>query len=98
MVLWMSFIGGAIGCFVSGCSSDDFGRKRLIMLGDMSFMVGILIASLPTNLYCLFIGRFFAGFGVGSQMCLTPLFLSEISPIEIRGKMVVACVLQFGVG
>jgi len=98
MVIIMSYIGAAIGSFGFGSLSDDFGRKKLIMMGDLCFMFGIILFIGPTNVNCLIIGRFFAGFGIGTQMSLVPLYLSEIAPIEVRGRIISSCILNFAVG
>ncbi|KAJ1642815.1 hypothetical protein J3B02_000517 [Coemansia erecta] len=80
------------GCFVgslaSGWLADNFSRKRTIMLATVVFSVGVAIQCGSVNRAMLIVGRFIAGLSVGCLSMTVPIFQSEISPAEIRGRLV----------
>lgn len=82
--------GGIIGGLMSGLVADYFGRKRaLILINIFTLISGVLaIISKPFHLYeTLIAGRFFAGLISGLFMGVAPLYLSEIPPLNSRGKI-----------
>ncbi|KAJ1814077.1 hypothetical protein LPJ75_002924 [Coemansia sp. RSA 2598] len=80
------------GCFVgslgAGWLADNFSRKRTIMLASIVFSVGVAIQCGSVNRAMLIVGRFIAGLGVGCLSMTVPIFQSEISPAQIRGRLV----------
>jgi MFS transporter, SP family, solute carrier family 2 (facilitated glucose transporter), member 1 len=98
--LWSVFnalfpAGGCIGGLASGFVADYFGRKNgLLFVNIFTFISGILaVISKPIKSYeSLIIGRFFAGIQNGLFLGITPLYLSEIPPRNIRGK--ISCLNQ----
>jgi sugar porter (SP) family MFS transporter len=81
-------LGCIIGCMIAGGISDRYGRKPGLMASAMIFFISSLSMGLSPNLY-LFIGsRFIAGIGVGMASMLSPMYLAEVSPPEIRGRLV----------
>ena len=81
-------IGAAIGAFVSGIISDRIGRKPVILLADVFFSVGSIVMAFAPNVNTLICGRVIIGFGVGIASQVVPLYLSEMAPVQIRGKIV----------
>mmetsp|Transcript_17755 Transcript_17755/g.22373 ORF Transcript_17755/g.22373 Transcript_17755/m.22373 type:complete len:80 (-) Transcript_17755:1175-1414(-) len=77
--------GAAVGALFSGSISDRYGRKRIIVLSDVFFTLGALIAGLAPTIWCLILGRFVLGLGVGVASQIVPLYLSEVAPKEVRG-------------
>ncbi|KAJ2705179.1 hypothetical protein FB645_002659 [Coemansia sp. IMI 203386] len=80
------------GCFVgslcAGWLADNFSRKRTIMLASIVFSIGVAIQCGSVNRAMLIVGRFVAGLGVGCLSMTVPIFQSEISPAQIRGRLV----------
>ena len=81
-------IGAAIGAFVSGIISDRIGRKPVILLSDVFFSVGSIVMAFASNVNTLIFGRVIIGVGVGIASQVVPLYLSEMAPVQIRGKIV----------
>lgn len=81
-------IGAAFGALVGGRLSDRYGRKRNIMTVAVIFLIGALGCALAPSYPALVAFRFILGLAVGGASATVPVYLSEISPVEIRGTMV----------
>mmetsp|Transcript_24934 Transcript_24934/g.4123 ORF Transcript_24934/g.4123 Transcript_24934/m.4123 type:complete len:168 (+) Transcript_24934:30-533(+) len=82
-------IGGAvIGSIISGKMADKLGRKKAIIIADITFAIGALIMALALDIPMLIVGRFIIGVGVGIASMVVPIFLSEAAPINKRGIIV----------
>ncbi|KAG2173225.1 hypothetical protein INT43_004599 [Umbelopsis isabellina] len=84
-------IDAAVGCLVGALSSnligDRFGRKLAIMAYSLVFILGGVLQTIGADLSMMYAGRFFAGFGIGANSCLVPIYIAEISPQNVRGKL-----------
>ena len=91
-------IGGLFGALLAGYVADSIGRTKSMILNFVPFLVGCVLMSTAPNQYLLLVGRIVVGFGVGIGSGLTNIFLSEISPISIRGGvgMLYGTVLTIG--
>ncbi|AGO10908.1 AaceriAFR602Wp [[Ashbya] aceris (nom. inval.)] len=83
-----------IGCAVGGLTlarlGDMKGRKLAILAALLVYDIGMFIQLGSGHFwYRYFIGRLIAGLAVGATMVLVPMFVSELSPVRIRGSMVV---------
>lgn len=81
-------VGAAFGALIGGRLSDRFGRKRNIMTVAVIFLVGALGCALAPNREVLIAFRFILGLAVGGASATVPVYLSEMSPVTIRGTMV----------
>ena len=81
-------IGAVIGAATNGVLADMFGRKRIIMATAVIFIFGSILCAFAPNVYVLIISRIFVGFAVGIVNFVVPLYLSEISPKNLRGTLV----------
>jgi MFS family permease len=80
-------LGAFCGSLTCSSLADRFSRKRTILLGCIIFLLGGFLQAISTRLWILFVGRAAGGWGVGILSCLAPLYMSEISPKEIRGNL-----------
>lgn len=78
-------LGGAI---LSGALSDRFGRKRPLILAGMIFMLSSLGTALSGSLTMFVANRMLGGVAIGLASNLSPLYIAEIAPAAIRGKLV----------
>jgi len=83
-VLLGSLIGGAAG----GILADKLGRRKLLLATAIVFGLGAIGAALSTGVTILIIARIVAGVAIGIASFVAPLYISEIAPIAIRGKLV----------
>ena len=80
-------IGCAVGAFFAGRLADLVGRRTVMIVAAILFVVGALIQGL-TDVHGLFVAaRFAGGMAVGAASVLSPLYISEVAPAKIRGRM-----------
>lgn len=78
-------IGGAV---VAGYLADKIGRKRTIVFCDVLFIVGAIVQATIHDKWPFAIGRFIMGIGVGAASMIAPVFISEVAPVRVRGRLV----------
>lgn len=79
--------GAAAGALACGRLSDAWGRRRTIILLAVMFVVGAAFAVVAPGLGLLVVGRSILGLAVGGASVVVPVYLSELAPYEIRGKI-----------
>jgi SP family sugar porter-like MFS transporter len=83
-----ALIGCLIGAMVAGAAADRYGRKPLLMLAAVLFTVSAVATGLFNDFTLFNIARFVGGVGIGVASALSPMYIAEVSPAEIRGRMV----------
>lgn len=91
-------LGAMVGCFIAGFLSDKIGRKLVLFMAGILFIVGSLSCAFAEFVPALVIGRLIGGLGVGMASTLVPLYISEIAPESIRGRLVGAYQLAVASG
>jgi sugar porter (SP) family MFS transporter len=81
-------VGATLGAAGAGAVSDAFGRKRVILVVALLFVLGAVGSAAAPQLWILLAGRAVVGVAIGIASMLTPLYLSEIAPKEKRGGIV----------
>jgi len=81
-------VGCVFGASAAGWLSDRFGRRRTLGLAALLFALSSLGAALPRNLGEFSAARFAGGLAVGVASMLAPLYIAEVSPPSIRGRLV----------
>lgn len=81
-------LGAIAGCLVAGNAADRFGRKRGLLLAAALFFISSLFMAFSINKGIFISSRFLAGIGVGMASMLSPMYIAEIAPAEVRGRMV----------
>ncbi|CAI9272375.1 unnamed protein product [Lactuca saligna] len=79
--------GATVGSFTGGSLADQFGRTKTFLLDAIPLAVGAFLCATATNVQTMIIGRLLAGIGIGISSAIVPLYISEISPTEIRGTL-----------
>ncbi|UPK95321.1 hypothetical protein LCI18_006256 [Fusarium solani-melongenae] len=91
-------LGAFIGALNQGWIADWISRKRSLMVAVVIFTIGSSIQTAAVNYDMLAAGRFFGGVGIGMLSMVVPIYISEISPHEIRGSLLVFEELSIVVG
>ena len=83
-----ALVGCLAGAMVAGVAADRYGRKPLLMLSAVLFTVSAVATGLFNDFILFNIARFIGGIGIGVASALSPMYIAEVSPAEIRGRMV----------
>ncbi|MEE8637466.1 MAG: sugar porter family MFS transporter [Candidatus Margulisiibacteriota bacterium] len=89
IVVAIALVGAVIGAAFGGRLSDRFGRRKVIIACAFIFVAGALFgSSMARTVTWLFCGRIIIGIAIGATSFAAPLYISEVSPVNIRGKLV----------
>lgn len=91
----IALIGTVIGAFLGRIPADALGRKKALVIIALIFLFSSLGTALATNWYLFIVLRFIGGLGVGASSVIAPIYISEISPAAVRGRLVV--LFQFNI-
>ena len=83
-----ALVGCLVGAMVAGLAADKYGRKPLLMLSAVLFTVSAVATGLFNDFTLFNIARFIGGVGIGVASALAPMYIAEVSPAAIRGRMV----------
>jgi sugar porter (SP) family MFS transporter len=81
-------LGSLVGAVVGGILADRLGRRRLLIITAVVFGSGAIGAALAPGAAWLIAARVIVGMAIGIASFVAPLYISEIAPVEIRGKLV----------
>lgn len=93
-----ALVGCIAGVLGAGALSDRFGPKKILFVSALLFAASGIMTALPNSYELLLTGRFIGGLGIGIASMLSPLFISEFSPAEYRGRMVTLYQLAITIG
>ncbi len=81
-------VGCLFGSAIAGHLTDRFGRRKLLLQAALLFCISSIWTALPRSLAEFAAGRFTAGLAIGVASVLAPMYIAEIAPPAIRGRMV----------
>ncbi|MDW3786682.1 sugar porter family MFS transporter [Staphylococcus saprophyticus] len=87
LVVASMLVGAIFGSGASGPLSDRLGRRRVVFVIAIVYIVGALILALAPSMPVLVIGRLVIGLAVGGSTAIVPVYLSEMAPTEQRGSL-----------
>ncbi|CAH9105565.1 unnamed protein product [Cuscuta europaea] len=82
-----SLAGATFGSFTGGTLADKFGRTKSFILDAIPLAIGAYLCATAQSVETMIVGRLLAGLGIGISSAIVPLYISEISPTEIRGTL-----------
>ena len=81
-------LGCLVGAMVAGLMADRFGRRPLLITASILFLTSALATGAFNNFFMFNAARFWGGIGIGLASALSPMYIAEVAPAEIRGKLV----------
>lgn len=90
-----ALLGCVVGAMYAGKLSDIVGRKKVLMLAALLFAVSSVGTAVAPNLNFFVVSRIIGGMGIGIASVLSPMYISEMAPANIRGKLI--SIFQLGV-
>ncbi len=91
MMGWVAssaLVGCIAGCAMAGYLSDRFGRKKILIFSALLFAITGIGCAIADSTTGLVIYRIIGGIGVGIASMLSPIYIAEIAPAHIRGRLV----------
>ena len=83
-----ALVGCLIGAMVAGALADRYGRKPLLIVAAVLFTVSALATGCFSDFVMFNVARFVGGIGIGVASALSPMYIAEISPSDMRGRLV----------
>jgi SP family sugar:H+ symporter-like MFS transporter len=80
-------IGCFIGAFTAGRLADLFGRRNVMMLAAFLFVIGALVQGMAPVQPLFVAARLLGGMAVGAASVLSPAYISEVAPANVRGRL-----------
>ena len=81
-------LGAIVGCLIAGTFSDRYGRRKGLLLAAAVFGLSSLAMAFAPGRDFFICARCMAGLGVGMASMLSPMYIAEVSPAPLRGRMV----------
>ena len=98
LVTSMLLVGAAVGALSAGRVASVIGRRRTLIAGGLIFVAGSVWCALANSAAELATARTFLGVAVGAVSIVSPMYISEITPAAVRGRMVSLNTLMIVVG
>src|SRR6185312_6860973 len=80
-------LGCAVGAFLAGRLADRIGRRSVMIIAAALFIVSALGAGFADSSAVFIVARFIGGLGVGAASVLAPVYISEVTPAAVRGRL-----------
>ena len=91
-------LGALIASPITGLLADKLGRRTIILIADILFIVGTLLQASTATVSGMVAGRSIVGLAIGGASLVVPLYISELSPSAFRGKLVTLSILFITLG
>jgi sugar porter (SP) family MFS transporter len=86
-VVSIALIGSAIGAWFAGSLADRYGRRKVMLVAAALFLIAAVGQAFPFGVADLMLWRFIGGAGIGVASVMAPMYIAEIAPADIRGRM-----------
>ncbi len=81
-------LGAIMGNIVAGGLADRFGRRRILMITALLFVISAIFTAFAFDIVSFIIARVIGGLGVGMAILIAPMYIAEIAPRNLRGTLV----------
>src|SRR5271166_1674784 len=90
--------GALVGAIFTGTLSDKFGRKPLLILSGLLFVLSSIGTALSPSFFLFVLNRLLGGVAIGIAFNLSPLYIAEVAPASMRGRLVSVNQLTIAIG
>jgi SP family sugar:H+ symporter-like MFS transporter len=87
LVVSIALIGSAVGAWFAGSLAEKYGRRRVMLIAAALFLASAIGQAFPFGATDLTIWRFIGGAGIGVASVMAPMYIAEIAPSQLRGRM-----------
>lgn len=88
LAMTIALIGCMAGAMTVGWLADRIGRKKLLTASSVVFLLSAFATGAVNTFDTFLVARFFGGVGIGLASGLSPMYIAEVAPADIRGRMV----------
>lgn len=88
LAMSVALLGCLIGATMAGMMADRFGRKMLLLISAFIFLISAYGTGAVDSFIWFLIARFLGGIGIGIASGLSPMYIAEVAPAAVRGKLV----------
>lgn len=88
LAMSIALLGCLLGATMAGFLADRYGRKKLLVLSALIFFVSSWATGASTSLPMFIVSRLVGGMAIGLAADLSPMYIAEVAPARIRGKLV----------
>ncbi len=93
-----ALIGALVGAAFAGTLSDKFGRKPLLIASGLLFVVTSIGTGMASNFLFFVVNRLLGGVAIGIASNISPLYIAEVAPAHMRGRLVAINQLTIALG
>jgi sugar porter (SP) family MFS transporter len=93
-----ALLGCLVGSIITGSLSDKFGRKRLLILSAVLFAISSVFTGWAGTFTTFVIWRIIGGIAIGMASNLSPMYIAEVAPAHMRGRLVAINQLTIVIG
>ena len=88
LAMTIALVGCMVGAMTVGWLADRVGRKKLLTISSLVFLTSSFATGAVSTFDAFLVARFFGGVGIGLASGLSPMYIAEVAPADIRGRMV----------
>ncbi len=88
LAMTIALVGCMVGAMTVGTLADRIGRKKLLTISSIVFLLSAFATGAVNTFPSFLVARFFGGVGIGLASGLSPMYIAEVAPADIRGRMV----------
>lgn len=86
-VVAVALLGSAVGAWFAGSLANKYGRRRVMIIAATLFLIAALGQAFPFSVWDLMFWRLIGGAGIGIASVIAPMYIAEIAPAQLRGRL-----------